>query len=106
MTEAHHGTLLGDLYARWTLDCLVEIAHAVANDYVGRPDSTAVLTSRIISWTFRYRTDIFATIRTRASEARSTSPCWVCQTNISPLRCRCRPIPSIPRTLIQGLHCV
>ncbi len=32
------GELLGDLYARWTLDALIEIAHAVADDYVARPD--------------------------------------------------------------------
>jgi hypothetical protein len=29
--------LVGDLYARWTLDCLVEIAYAIAQDFVGRP---------------------------------------------------------------------
>lgn len=33
-----YGALLGDLYARWTLDALIEIAHAVALDYAARPD--------------------------------------------------------------------
>jgi len=37
-TKPDYGKLLGDLYARWTLDCLIEIAHAVAQDYVARPD--------------------------------------------------------------------
>src|SRR5215471_10470366 len=30
--------LLADLYARWTLDCLVEIAHAVSIDYFSYPE--------------------------------------------------------------------
>src|SRR5438067_11934044 len=38
MTDATDGVLFGDLYARWTLDWLIEIAHAVAHDYVSRPD--------------------------------------------------------------------
>jgi hypothetical protein len=29
---------LGDMYARWTLDCLVEIAHAVSIDYFSGPE--------------------------------------------------------------------
>lgn len=29
---------LGDMYARWTLDCLVEIAHAISIDYFSHPD--------------------------------------------------------------------
>src|SRR5262245_44613190 len=33
-----YGPLIGDLYSRWTLDCLIEIAHAVAIDYVARPE--------------------------------------------------------------------
>jgi hypothetical protein len=33
-----YGVLIGDLYARWTLDALIEIAHAVADDYVARPE--------------------------------------------------------------------
>jgi hypothetical protein len=31
-------TFLGDMYARWTLDCLVEIAHAIAIDYFSSPE--------------------------------------------------------------------
>jgi hypothetical protein len=30
--------LIADLYARWTLDCLVEIAHAVSIDYFSYPE--------------------------------------------------------------------
>jgi len=30
--------LVGDMYARWVLDCVVEIAHAVSRDFIGRPD--------------------------------------------------------------------
>nr|WP_315597703.1 hypothetical protein [uncultured Cupriavidus sp.] len=30
--------LLGDFYARWTLDCLVEMAHAISQDFVSRPE--------------------------------------------------------------------
>jgi len=33
-----YDVLLGDLYARWTLDSLIEIAHSVSRDYVARPD--------------------------------------------------------------------
>lgn len=33
-----YGALVGDMYSRWTLDCLVEIAHAVSIDYVARPE--------------------------------------------------------------------
>ena len=29
--------LAGDLYARWTLDCLAEIAYAISNDAISRP---------------------------------------------------------------------
>lgn len=29
---------LGDMYARWTLDCLVEIAHAISIDYFSSPE--------------------------------------------------------------------
>jgi hypothetical protein len=29
--------LLGDLYARWTLDCLIEIGYAISLDFVARP---------------------------------------------------------------------
>lgn len=29
---------LGDMYARWTLDCLVEIAHAISDDYFSSPE--------------------------------------------------------------------
>jgi hypothetical protein len=29
---------LGDMYARWTLDCLVEIAHAISIDYFSGPE--------------------------------------------------------------------
>src|ERR1700743_1748010 len=29
---------LGDMYARWTLDCIVEIAHAVSEDYFSSPE--------------------------------------------------------------------
>jgi len=32
------GEVLGDLYARWTLDCLIEIAHAVSLDFVAQPN--------------------------------------------------------------------
>jgi hypothetical protein len=30
-------TFIGDVYARWTLDCLVEIGYAIAVDFVNRP---------------------------------------------------------------------
>src|SRR5262245_47069076 len=30
--------LIADLYARWTLDCLVEIAHAISIDYFSSPE--------------------------------------------------------------------
>lgn len=29
---------LGDMYARWTLDCVVEIAHAISDDYFSSPE--------------------------------------------------------------------
>lgn len=29
---------LGDMYARWTLDCLVEIAHTISDDYFSNPE--------------------------------------------------------------------
>lgn len=29
---------LGDMYARWTLDCLSEIAHAISDDYFSNPE--------------------------------------------------------------------
>lgn len=31
-------TFLADMYARWTLDCLIEIAHAVSIDYFSSPE--------------------------------------------------------------------
>jgi hypothetical protein len=34
----HYRDLVGDMYSRWTLDAVVEIAHAVSLDYVARPD--------------------------------------------------------------------
>jgi len=33
-----YADLLADLYARWTLDCLVEIACSVSRDFVARPE--------------------------------------------------------------------
>jgi hypothetical protein len=33
-----YAELVGDMYARWVLDCLVEIAYAVSKDYVARPE--------------------------------------------------------------------
>ena len=30
-------SLIGELYARWTLDCLIEIGYAVSMDFVARP---------------------------------------------------------------------
>jgi len=32
------GAFLGDMYARWTLDCLVELAHAISDDYFSSPE--------------------------------------------------------------------
>jgi hypothetical protein len=32
------GSLAGDLYARWTLDCVVDIAYHVSKDFVARPE--------------------------------------------------------------------
>jgi hypothetical protein len=29
---------LGDMYARWTLDCLIELAHAISDDYFSNPE--------------------------------------------------------------------
>jgi hypothetical protein len=37
-TTQTYGNLIGDMYARWTLDCVIEIAHAVSVDYVARPE--------------------------------------------------------------------
>jgi hypothetical protein len=37
-TTQSFGNLIGDMYARWTLDCVIEIAHAVSIDYVARPE--------------------------------------------------------------------
>jgi hypothetical protein len=31
-------TFLGDMYARWTLDCLTEIAHTISDDYFSSPE--------------------------------------------------------------------
>jgi hypothetical protein len=36
--SASYGKLIGDMYARWVLDCVVEIAYAVSVDFVARPD--------------------------------------------------------------------
>jgi hypothetical protein len=33
-----YGKLIGDMYARWVLDCVVEMAYAVSVDFVARPD--------------------------------------------------------------------
>jgi hypothetical protein len=37
-THSHATSFLGDMYARWTLDCLVEIAHAISIDYFSNPE--------------------------------------------------------------------
>ena len=37
-TEKNAASFLGDMYARWTLDCLVEIAHAISIDYFSNPE--------------------------------------------------------------------
>jgi hypothetical protein len=34
----HYRDLIGDMYARWTLDVVIEIARAVSLDYIARPD--------------------------------------------------------------------
>ncbi|SRR5713101_3974916 len=36
-TADDFSALIGDLYARWTLDCLVEIGYAISVDFVSRP---------------------------------------------------------------------
>ena len=36
--DRHYGELIGDLYARWTLDVLVDMARAISVDYSARPD--------------------------------------------------------------------
>ena len=36
-TTDDFSALIGDLYARWTLDCLVEIGYAVSLDFISRP---------------------------------------------------------------------
>ena len=33
-----YARLIGDMYARWTLDCVVEIAYAVSKDFILRPE--------------------------------------------------------------------
>lgn len=42
MIEKHESlrvaVFLGDMYGRWTLDCLVEIAHAIAIDFFSSPE--------------------------------------------------------------------
>lgn len=38
VSPAETGPFLDDMYARWTLDCLVEIAHAVSIDYFSNPE--------------------------------------------------------------------
>src|SRR5215475_10456017 len=35
--SANYPAFVGDVYARWTLDCLVEIGYAIALDFVNRP---------------------------------------------------------------------
>lgn len=37
-TDSSFAQLTGDLYARWTLDCVVDIAYAVSRDFVARPE--------------------------------------------------------------------
>lgn len=37
-SDLSYAKLVGDLYARWTLDCVVEIAYAVSRDFVVRPE--------------------------------------------------------------------
>jgi hypothetical protein len=37
-THAAAAAFLGDMYARWTLDCLVEIAHAISIEYFSGPE--------------------------------------------------------------------
>jgi hypothetical protein len=37
-TEQSYGEFIGDMYARWTLEDVIEIAHAVSMDYVARPE--------------------------------------------------------------------
>jgi hypothetical protein len=36
--NGHYDKLVGDMYARWVLDCVVEIAHAVSRDFIARPE--------------------------------------------------------------------
>jgi hypothetical protein len=36
-TTESYGKFIGDMYARWALDDVIEIAHAVSMDYVARP---------------------------------------------------------------------
>jgi hypothetical protein len=31
------GSTFGDIYARWTLDCIIEYAYAVSNDFIAKP---------------------------------------------------------------------
>jgi hypothetical protein len=38
MATTRESTFLGEMYARWTLDSLVEIAHAIAIDYFSSPE--------------------------------------------------------------------
>ena len=38
LPQASKDFSFGDMYARWTLDCLVEIAHAIAIDYFSSPE--------------------------------------------------------------------
>jgi hypothetical protein len=51
-------TLIGQLYARWTLDCLIEIAYAVSIDFINRPSSyKGDIPKEIVNLRMSYGTD-------------------------------------------------
>jgi hypothetical protein len=55
--------IVGDMYARWTLDCVVEIAYQVSLDFVGRPEFyksniTADVGAQIVRLRMEYGTKV------------------------------------------------
>jgi hypothetical protein len=51
----HYRELIGDMYARWTLDTIIEVARAVSLDYIARPDFyRGQVTDKIVDLSFSY----------------------------------------------------
>lgn len=61
--EPQFKDVVGDMYARWTLDCVIEIAYQVSLDFVGRPEFyksniTADVSAQIVSLRMEYGTKV------------------------------------------------